>query len=111
MAGLASDASSTATTKTEIPSVEKIDTDFPSERRDPKIAFRPRGDINDGERFWLQIKFEEDGYYRPDMFDMSELINLQSLFYGKESGRTIAFTVMPEERYEQEKEEYQTILE
>ena len=101
MDGLSSDSNTAVSTQTEIPSVEKIDTDFPSERREPKIAFRPRGDINDGTSFWLQIKFEEDGYYRPDMFDMSELINLQSLFYGEEFGRTIAFTVMPEERYEQ----------
>lgn len=99
MDGLRSDSVSPVNTSTQIPIVEKIDTDFPSERREPKIAFRPRGDINDGESFWLQIKFEEDGYYRPDMFDMSELINLQSLFYGEESGRPIAFTVMPEERY------------
>lgn len=108
MSGLASEPVIAVSTPTDIPNGMKIDTDFPSERREPKIAFRPRGDINDGESFWLQIKFEEDGYYRPDMFDMSELINLQSLFYGEKSGRPFALTVMPEQRNEKENKSFST---
>ena len=70
-------------------------TPFPeNEYSRKRIAFRPRSDKIDGpngesQGFWLQIVYEQDGYDRPDSFDMSELVNLNSIFLGvQESSST-----------------------
>jgi len=62
-------------------------TPFPeNEYSRKRIAFRPRSDKIQGLRcksqgFWLQIVYEQDGYDRPDSFDMSELVNLYYIIY------------------------------
>lgn len=60
---------------------------FPDHENSRKrIAFRPRSDTiqntkSKNQGFWLQIVYEQDGYDRPDSFDMSELVNLYSIFF------------------------------